>query len=230
MPACTPRPRSSTSTFLRRSRRAVTGRSDRLSCFDRSTVSWRDDVAVVERRARSTARFDARHSATWRRYRYLVHEAAAADPLLAGIAWHVAGPLDVRAMSQAIGCVIGSHDFRAFCRKVPGSSSDEPIVRLVTDAWVEALEPNGSVDLVGGRLVRVEIQACSFCHQMVRSLVAQVVEVGRGAAPTPAEIMDAAAQRLLDRERPSPRPPEGLCLIAVGYPESAGLPEGSDRT
>ena len=183
-----------------------------------------DDVAVVSAELVDSS-FDARHSATWRRYRYLIHEAAAADPLLTGIAWHVAGPLDVRAMSQAIGCVVGSHDFRAFCRKVPGSSSDDPIVRLVTDAWVEALEPNGSVDLVGGRLVRVEIQASSFCHQMVRSLVAQVVEVGRGRSNA-AEIMELL--RSGSRQGAAqPAPPEGLCLIAVGYPESAGLPEGS---
>ncbi len=170
------------------------------------------------------ASFDARHSARWRRYRYLLHEAAVPDPLLAGLAWHVTGPLDVRAMSQAIGTVVGSHDFRAFCRRAPGTSSASPITRLVTDATVDALKPSPSVDLALGRLLRVEIQASSFCHQMVRSIVAQIVEVGRGRSNA-AEIMgllhagsrEGAAQ---------PAPPEGLCLIGVGYDHDAAWAPG----
>ena len=181
-----------------------------------------DDVAVVDARPVDRS-FDARHSAIWRRYRYLIHDAGVADPLLTGIAWQVDGPLDVRAMSQAIGAFIGSHDFRAFCRRAPGTSAAVPITRLVTDAWVEALEPDGSIDLIGGRLVRVEIQASSFCHQMVRSIVAQVVEVGQGRSDA-AEIM-GLLQGGTRHGAAQPAPPEGLCLIGVGYPEVAGLPD-----
>ena len=167
------------------------------------------------------ASFDARHSARWRRYRYLIHESAVPDPLLAGLAWKVPGPLDVRSMSQAIGVFLGSHDFRSFCRRAPGTTSAEPIIRHVTDAAVEALSPSGAADLVSGRLVRIEIQASSFCHQMVRSLVAQVVEVGRGRSNA-AELV--ALLRSTSREGAAqPAPPEGLCLIGVGY--DAGLPE-----
>lgn len=165
--------------------------------------------------------FDARHSATWRRYRYLVHESQVPDPLLAGLAWQVPGPLDVRSMSQAIGVFLGSHDFRSFCRKAPGTTSADPIIRLVTHASVEALEPNGAVDLVGGRLIRLEIQASSFCHQMVRSLVAQVVEVGRGRA-NQADVMEILHSASRD-DAAQPAPPEGLCLIGVGYEELPGL-------
>ena len=169
--------------------------------------------------------FDARHSASWRRYRYLLHEARVPDPLLAGLAWHVTGPLDVRGMSQAIGTVVGSHDFRAFCRRAPGTSSASPITRLVTDASVDALEPSPSVDLAQGRLIRVEIQASSFCHQMVRSIVAQIVEVGRGHSNA-AEIMDLlrASSRAGAAQ---PAPPEGLCLIAVGYEHEGPRAHGS---
>ena len=64
--------------------------------------------------------FDARRSATARRYRYLVVNAPVADPLLAGLAWHVADPLDLRSMAAAADALLGEHDFRAFCRRVPG--------------------------------------------------------------------------------------------------------------
>ena len=180
------------------------------------------DVSVLSARIVDPS-FDARHSARWRRYRYLIHESFVPDPLLSGIAWQVPGPLDVRSMAQAVSVFLGSHDFRSFCRKAPGTTAAEPIIRLVTDASVEALSPSGAADLVAGRLIRIEIQASSFCHQMVRSLVAQIVEVGRGRTNA-AELLfllrsvnrDGAAQ---------PAPPEGLCLIGVGYDETAGLPE-----
>ena len=60
--------------------------------------------------------FDARHSATARRYRYLVVNAAVPDPLLAGLSWHVSDPLDLRSMAAAADALLGEHDFRAFCR------------------------------------------------------------------------------------------------------------------
>ena len=184
-----------------------------------------DDIAITAGRTVGEG-FDARHSARWRRYRYLVHESTTVDPLHAGLAWRVPGPLDVRAMHQGIGSILGSHDFRAFCRKAPGTTSADPIVRLVTDASVRVVPATGAVDLAEGRLVRFELQASSFCHQMVRSIVGQVVDLGLGRS-TSADLVSllrggtrsGAAQ---------PAPSHGLCLIGVGYDEDAertsGLP------
>jgi tRNA pseudouridine(38-40) synthase len=95
--------------------------------------------------------FDARHSATARRYRYLVVNALVADPLLARLTWHVPGPLDVRAMAAAADALLGEHDFRAFCRRVPGTTPDDPIPRRVIDArpglrtseWRKRAQPPG---------------------------------------------------------------------------------------
>jgi tRNA pseudouridine38-40 synthase len=166
-----------------------------------------DEISVLSARVVPET-FDARHSATWRRYRYLIFESEVPDPLLHGLAWQVAGPLDVRAMAQSVGTFLGAHDFRAFCRKAPGTTGAEPIVRLVTDASVEVVETQGAIDLVGGRLLRFEIEASSFCHQMVRSLTAAVVEVGRGRSNA-AELV--ALLRSGSREgAPQPAPPEGL--------------------
>jgi tRNA pseudouridine38-40 synthase len=178
-----------------------------------------DDVAVLAATAVSD-RFDARHSARWRRYRYLIHEAAVAEPLLGGLAWQVPGPLDVRAMAQAIGSLLGSHDFRAFCRRVPGTGPDEPIVRLVTDASVEVVADDGGLDLVAGRLLRIEIEASSFCHQMVRSIVGQLVDLGQGrsnAADLVALLRSGSRQGAA-----RPAPAAGLCLIGVGYDDPVG--------
>jgi len=165
--------------------------------------------------------FDARRSATARLYRYLVWNAPAPDPLLSPVAWHVPGPLDLRSMAAAADALVGEHDFGAFCRRPPGSVRSDPVVRRVRRAdWTLSRSPevddaNAAPGERPGRLLRFEIEADSFCHQMVRSVVALLVEVGRGG-PTTADVV--AALRAGDRSGlPAPAPPEGLCLVSVAY-------------
>ncbi len=181
--------------------------------------------------------FDARHSARARRYRYLVVNAPVADPLLAGLTWHVAEPLDLRAMAAAADALLGEHDFRAFCRRVPGTTSADPIPRRVLDArWTKldgrpvTARSAGTSDIgatergpttgaalapVVGDLLAFEIEANAFCHQMVRSLVGTLVDVGRGRK-RPSDILHIL--RSADRaEAGQPAPPQGLTLMAVRY-------------
>ncbi len=183
--------------------------------------------------------FDARRSATGRRYRYLVVNAPVADPLLAGLSWHVADPLDLRAMTAAADALLGEHDFRAFCRRVPGTSPDDPMPRRVRDARWTLLDddlPRSRTEGTAGRrtpagsgavergpgllpavgdLLAFEIEANAFCHQMVRSLVGTLVEIGRGRRRPP-EILEIL--RSADRNQAAqPAPPHGLSLVAVRY-------------
>ena len=187
--------------------------------------------AIVVRSAEiAPVGFDARHSATARRYRYLVVNAPVADPLLAGLTWHVPDPLDLRAMAAASDALLGEHDFRAFCRRVPGSSPSEPINRRVLDArWSRVSSsgansgarstvatPVGALVPVWGDLLAFEIEANAFCHQLVRSVVGTLVDVGRGRR-RPSDIMWIL--RTADRQQASqPAPPQGLTLMAVSYP------------
>ncbi len=181
--------------------------------------------------------FDARRSAVARRYRYLVVNAPVPDPLLAPLAWHVADPLDLRSLRAGADALVGEHDFRAFCRRVPGTGPEVPIHRRVTDARWTLLErrpvrpvaagtvgpaPVGEERGPGllpaeGRLYAFEIEANAFCHQMVRALVGTLVAVGRGRlrpADVPAILVSA------DRARAAqPAPPHGLTLMAVRYRE-----------
>ena len=178
--------------------------------------------------------FDARHSATARRYRYLVVNAPVPDPLLAGLTWHVADPLELRAMAAAADALLGEHDFRAFCRRVPGTSPDDPIRRRVTAAeWTELSTAEGTGSLRASRrvapaagstpalvpavgsLLAFEIEANAFCHQMVRSLVGTLVDVGRGRK-RPSDILWIL--RSADRQQAAqPAPPWGLTLMEVRY-------------
>jgi tRNA pseudouridine38-40 synthase len=167
------------------------------------------DVAVA------ASDFSARHSATWRSYRYTVLNRAVPDPFLAGTAWHIEVPLDLRAMQLACDPLIGEHDFAAFCRR--------PSMRSATQAGPEAslvrrvLEA-GWVDL-GDGMLRFDIRASAFCHQMVRSIVGLMAAVGQGRkrAGDVAGII-RAGQRA---GAASPAPPHGLCLWEVGYGEES---------
>ncbi len=175
---------------------------------------------VVVRRADEVGDdFDARRSATGRSYRYLVWNAPDPDPLLAPLSWHVSDPLDLVSMRTASDVLLGPHDFRTFCRRPPGADAAEPIVRRVTRARWSVNEGPEVADAEGGeggaRLLRFDIAASSFCHQMVRSLVASLVDVGRGKqnAAGLMERLRAASRQSM----PEPAPPEGLCLVAVDY-------------
>jgi tRNA pseudouridine38-40 synthase len=180
--------------------------------------------------------FDARRSATARRYRYLVVNGPVADPLLAGLAWHVPEGLDLRTMAAAADALLGEHDFRAFCRRVPGTTADDPIMRRVVEARWSMVDGDGTRGRSGGRggrtspvaqagqaallpadgsLLAFEIEANAFCHQMVRSVVGTLVDVGRGRKRASDMLW---ILRSADRQRASqPAPPHGLCLVAVRY-------------
>jgi tRNA pseudouridine38-40 synthase len=182
---------------------------------------------IVVRRADAVGPdFDARRSATARSYRYLVWNAPAPDPLLASAAWHVRDPLDLGSMRAASDVFLGTHDFRSFCRRPVGSDASRPLVRRVTTArWSidrgpEAVDADGATEET--RLLRFEITAGSFCHQMVRSLVGSLVEVGRGKENT-AGLMERL--RAVSRHRmPDPAPALGLCLVSVAYGPGSAAP------
>ncbi|HEX9681574.1 MAG TPA: tRNA pseudouridine(38-40) synthase TruA [Acidimicrobiales bacterium] len=152
--------------------------------------------------------FDARFSATRRTYRYTVLNSVVPNPFVVSTAWHVAQPLDGSAMVLACDPLIGEHDFAAFCRrpKRPDGDPEASLVRRVLDArW----------DDLGDGLLRFEITANAFCHQMVRSIVGLMVAVGRGKvrAGEVAEIIGSG-----DRSRvPDLAPPHGLCLWRVDF-------------
>ena len=175
---------------------------------------------VVKQAARAPEEFDARRSATARRYRYLVWNGPVADPLLAPIAWHVTGELDLKRMAAAADVLVGEHDFGAFCRRPPGAARGDAVLRRVRRAdWSVARDTEANDANAGpietGRLLRFEIEADSFCQQMVRSLVAELIEVGKGG-PTPADVV--ASLKAGDRSGlPAPAPPNGLCLVSVSY-------------
>jgi tRNA pseudouridine38-40 synthase len=160
--------------------------------------------------------FDARWSAAWRAYRYLVADSAAAcDPVeRARVLW-LRGPLDDAAMVRAAAPFVGEHDFAAYCRPREGASTVRSIHRLT---WLR--RPDG--------LLAFDVRADAFCHAMVRSLVGAFLAVGAGRWPEqrPAELL-ARAERGF--EVPT-APAHGLTLVAVGYPAENDLATQAQRS
>jgi tRNA pseudouridine38-40 synthase len=165
-------------------------------------------IAVLQARVAPDG-FDARHSATARRYRYDLLRTQWPDPLVRHVSWHVPGELDIAAMRIGADALLGEHDFSAFCRQPRGETG--PVIRRVLST---CFAPAPGDD----RLWVFEIEANAFCHQMVRSLVGTLVAVGQGRIRA-GELLTIL--RGGDRSKSGqPAPPEGLCLMAVRYPES----------
>ncbi len=156
--------------------------------------------------------FSARHSARSRRYRYTVLNRLVPDPFLDATTWHVPDPLDLRALRLACDPVIGEHDFTSFCREPKGAPRFS-MVRRVYDARWSRVGVGGAGD--GGDLLRFEIEASSFCQQMVRALVGTMVEMGQGKRPAGEMASILRARRRAAAGRVAP--PHGLCLWEVRY-------------
>jgi tRNA pseudouridine38-40 synthase len=166
-----------------------------------------DPVAILAV-ARVGADFSARFSAVGRRYRYSVLCRAAPPVLERGRVWHRRQELDLEAMREAARHLIGRHDFTTFRATLCQARSPvRTLDRL--DITTEARPGNGIV-------LHLEVEARSFLHNQVRSIVGTLERVGAGAW-APADVARALAAR--DRAACGPvAPPQGLCLTGVRYP------------
>lgn len=147
------------------------------------------------------AGFSARFSATARRYRYLIDTHPAPDPLTRGFVWHVGRDLDLGAMTTASEDFVGEHDFSSFCRSVEGKSNVRRVDEMTWSEWDGVNE--------------LWIEANAFCHQMVRSIVGHLYDIGRGFAPA-----DSVPGVIAARDRSAiatVAPPHGLTLWSVSY-------------
>lgn len=155
----------------------------------------------VMRASEAPAGFDARFSAVWRRYRYRIDTGESLDPLSRHFAWHAARRLDIEAMRATAGAFVGEHDFSSFCRSVEGRSNKRRVSEV---SLVES-----------DRFLDIWVQANAFCHQMVRSMVGYLYDVGRGFSNGDlVEDVIAAGDRSMVA---TVAPAHGLVLWEVGY-------------
>ena len=163
---------------------------------------------IVVREAQEVDKnFSALHSAKSKIYLYRIFSAEVSNPLVNRFAWHIARPLDVNLMSDALKILVGTHDFSSF--KAAGGAPNMNPVRKIFDA--EIFREN----FFGSELLTIKIHASGFLYHMARNIVALTVAVGRKnfSLSDFQKIFDAKDRRLV----PATAPARGLCLQKVFY-------------
>ena len=182
-------------------------------CLPRD-LPWPGGLPVLQRRlnallppdlsVRSLRRaprgFDPRRDALWRVYRYRIRANGATRPLERHRTFEIDDRLDVAAMRATAARMVGERDFASL-----GSHAHGRTVRHLAELRVTSR----------GDLVEVRVTANAFLRRMVRSIVALLIEVGRG------RLEPEAAVALLDEPRRAlhgrAAPPRGLTLERVVY-------------
>jgi len=153
--------------------RLVPGRSDRSpeeALPTRLAGVLPSDVTVA-RVGRAPAGFDARFSATSRRYLYrLADDLSVHDPLRRRDTVSVRGHLDPHAMSDAAYLLVGLHDFAAFCKQREGATTVRTLLDL---SWVRTGD-----ELTG------TVRADAFCHTWSARWSGACSPWGRGGDPS----------------------------------------------
>jgi tRNA pseudouridine38-40 synthase len=147
----------------------------------------------------------ARFSAVWRRYRYTLFTNPRPNLFVQPVAWHYYYmPLNVDLIQQALDPLIGRHHLAAFHR----AGSKRP------HSWVDVQFAQCQRH---GDFVTIEVQASGFLYGMMRLLVGLLVQVGSGDRSA-ADFTELWTQERRDEVRYA-APPQGLCLLRVGYPD-----------
>jgi len=148
-------------------------------------------------------KFHARYDVKSKVYQYRILNRSLPAAISRQYAWHIHKKLNLSAMQEAIRCIIGSHDFKAF----EGSGSPRvSTVRCITNADL--------VETDNDYLV-LKIEGDGFLKFMVRNIVGTLVDVGFNKI-TPHDFK----QILISKDRNLAgitAPAHGLFLMEVKY-------------
>ena len=171
-----------------------------------------EDVSV-DAALRADAGFSARFDARAREYRYRLICSPTRPLFCRHWAWWLRdeGTLDVEAMRAGAAELVGEHDFKSFCKSA--SAEGKPTRRFVES--IDFFEE----EQLGERQLVMRIVGNAFLHNMVRTIMGTLVEVGRGRhdAVWVREVLAAC-----DRRAAGPCAPAcGLTFWGVRYGEGA---------
>ena len=166
----------------------------------------REETVAIIGLERVDPEFHARFSATHRAYEYRMICRRPPLALERGRAWNVKVPLDVDRMNEAARRLVGEHDFTTF--RSTECQAKSPVKTL------DVLRATEETDR-GGQCITWRVEARSFLHNQVRSLVGSLEWVGR--AKWTAHDLEGAL-RARDRAACGPvAPAHGLYLCRVDY-------------
>lgn len=161
---------------------------------------------VVRRAELAPPSFHARYDARAKEYRYWIDRGEVPGLWVRRFSWHVRYPLDVEAMREAAGHLVGTHDFTTF------SSAKTPLENRVRTLYAVNITEETVQE---SPLLVISVMGNGFLYNMVRIIVGTLVDVGRGRLAASA-IPELLAAR--DRTRAGmTAPPQGLILWKVLY-------------
>ncbi len=148
--------------------------------------------------------FDARRSASWKRYRYHIATARPISPFFSRYQVPVKRPLDAAAMRDAASRLIGPLDMRSFSAHM---GIESPVLRRILSASVRSFDEG----------IVIEVQGDAFLRHAVRRIAGTLIEIGAGRLPPDAIVSIASSG---DPRRAGPTAPAaGLFLWQVAYPK-----------
>ena len=146
--------------------------------------------------------FNARHSARSREYRYSILNRRFRSPFDLRHCYFFPYPVDLSAMKEGAGFLLGTHDFTSF--ESHSGKRDNP---------VRTVEKLNLFSRAG--FIRLDIRANGFLTHMVRIVAGTLLDVGRG------KILPGDIREILkagERQRAGPTlSAKGLCLMKVIY-------------
>ena len=160
-------------------------------------------------------RFHARYNAISKTYRYTILEGTVPDVFRQKYEYRVEEKLDLSAMKQAAGLLLGEHDFRSFCANKHMKKSTVRHLQAIEIRKVPGNAACGTASGRGSRRIEIDFTGDGFLQQMVRILTGTLIEVGKGVRP--AESMPELLAALNREKAGYTAPAKGLCLVRVEY-------------
>ena len=120
-----------------------------------------EDLGVVSM-VRVKENFHARHHATGKIYRYVIHNNPFPDPFRSRFEALVRAPLHLESMKKAAAFLIGRHDFAAFrSAKATSKTTERNLDRITL--------------IKKGKRIEVEFRAPGFLYHMVRNIIGEII-------------------------------------------------------
>jgi len=149
-------------------------------------------------------RFHSQFNAKSKIYRYTILNNRTDDPFTKQYYYRVLYRLNLSLMRKVVKSLVGRHDFRSFQAK-SNLSRIKDTTRTIKEIKIKKAK----------QFIYIDIEADGFLHNMARSIVGTLIEIGRGY------LKKDAMQRILrakDRRQAGPTAPaKGLMLIKVKY-------------
>ena len=158
---------------------------------------------VIRSAEEADPQFHAQYGARRKTYRYVILNCEVPSALCRNYSWHLSGPLDVQAMQEASGVLLGRQDFSSF--QGADADTEDPVREVYRAEW--------SVE--GKNFLHFTVEADGFLKHMVRNIMGTLAEVGRGKISVQEfERILAARDR---RQAGITAPAQGLFLVEVKY-------------